>query len=613
MKIIFIILLFISSVFGDCYLQNPRGSNDRLNEQNTDRDNANRLFDSQNNAKGGYCLGDPNIPYYYEGSLLVIEWTNQHGCANPNVDCNFVIQYMCSDSSSNTDPSTIIRDGQGSGPNSGSPTIPTDQTQANQMQNGEFLYGMHEPYSVYLACSTRYRNGGLWIADQAIQGGLSPDPTQNTATQTRQNTNGDRYGYECQEERDYYPYWHPSPWKDIAVLVDPDDISRCSMYQSESQNVKSTGQCMQNGAPQAPNNPADCAAAGFTWQTTPSFGISPPECITTQWNRDNHLGNAPGPGAYTNNYNWTIPNNEPCIKNGDCACVLRIRYNISSEVQWNWDYTMNGQASPVTEDPQVQVDGYYLQLAIDTTQFGRTFQDRSHVFSIKSRPSSIGGAKIWNLNVRGKRGNIVETYPATEYDFTPTNLQIFVGDYVHIQFKGCDNNPAGNAGEGTDQTDRSNIVQMSGMGVNYPASQTWLKNNPNMFESDWLKSQMALVGQDPAACAPGASVANGDVTNQDATDCQKLNLAPSYFDAGLIRFNITSGNQPFYYMSTRNNSFTNRSQKGSLLVTNTLPDWAIALVVIGSFVMVTSILTALGMYYSRTHPHSQIAQLLNRF
>lgn len=40
-----------SAVFGDVYMHNPRGSNDRNCERNVNRRNGNRLFDSQNNAK----------------------------------------------------------------------------------------------------------------------------------------------------------------------------------------------------------------------------------------------------------------------------------------------------------------------------------------------------------------------------------------------------------------------------------------------------------------------------------------------------------------------------------------------------------------------------------
>ena len=36
--------------------------------------------------------------YYYEGSYLPIEWTNQHGCGlNSKVNCEIIIQYMCED------------------------------------------------------------------------------------------------------------------------------------------------------------------------------------------------------------------------------------------------------------------------------------------------------------------------------------------------------------------------------------------------------------------------------------------------------------------------------------------------------------------------------------
>ena len=54
----------------------------------------NSLFDSQNNNRGGYNVGSL---YYYAGSILPIEWTNQHSCGDPNNNCEIVFQYMCDD------------------------------------------------------------------------------------------------------------------------------------------------------------------------------------------------------------------------------------------------------------------------------------------------------------------------------------------------------------------------------------------------------------------------------------------------------------------------------------------------------------------------------------
>ena len=49
-----------------------------------------------------------------------------------------------------------------------------------------------------------------------------------------------------------------------------------------------------------------------------------------------------------------------------------------------------------------------LQLALDTTQLARTFQDRTHVFYVNPRPDSIKNSKVVYIGGMGKRGNIVQ-------------------------------------------------------------------------------------------------------------------------------------------------------------------------------------------------------------
>jgi hypothetical protein len=104
-----------------------------------------------------------------------------------------------------------------------------------------------------------------------------------------------------------------------------------------------------------------------------------------------------------------------------------------------------------------------LQLAVNTAQFGRTFQDRSHRFAVRDFPGGIpAGTQVVNLQVRGKRGNIVQVYPGVEYDFAPTRLTVAPNSWIHFQWVGSNTNPDNNAGQGKAGTDRSNVVVMHG-------------------------------------------------------------------------------------------------------------------------------------------------------
>jgi len=616
-----LLLALAAPSLADVYMQNPKGSNNRLNEQNDNTNNGDRLFDSQSNNNGGYQAG-PSL-YYYEGSWLTVEWTNQHACNSPKTQCELILQYRCTSNSGKEE--LRMRDG------TTTTTIPTDPAEAMKKNDaGDYTYGMHEPLDWWTMCATRQRNAGLFTADQTLNG--------NTAQFTRQSNNGERHGFECTEERDYYPYWHPSPWKDIAVFTD--DKSRCAYFQRESQNVKDKGHCestkdmSKKAQAWAYNNQTGCEQNMFTWVTDGSWGMAAPECLVAPWSRDNHLGSAITDtlAGYMAHYNMSIPTSaqEPCVKDDTCSCVLRLRYNVTTadyqgrEDGVNMiDAQKNSKAKDavILTDPYVTVGGKQLALALNTDQYGRTFQDRSHIWRIKPRPEGLSlGQRIFNVNVRGKRGNIVQTYPALEYDFVPNVMTVRHLDYIHFQwngFNGHTQNNGNNNGEGKDNTDCSNVVQVENLSTNKPIDDTSAnlesKGITAMITSAASRLHLATLSMTDCASYDDLVAAHGkDNTNaieQDARNCMKLNTCPLYFDGGVYRMNNTGS---FHYMSTRNNNFSNRSQKGSIIVMPILGTWAIVITVVGALLCLGSIGVGAAMIHAKKNPMSRFAAMAER-
>eukprot|EP00116_Pleurobrachia_bachei_P004610 sb/3464872/ len=315
------------------------------------------------------------------------------------------------------------------------------------------------------------------------------------------------------------------------------------------------------------------------------------DCQAAPWSRVNHLGNSPDAAGNALSIRFSLPLLPQvylAAHGDDKRCVMRLRYNISTDdydpyqtdSNSNQDIT-EGIVSPIEQNPLVDVGASArpLRLAINTNQYGRTFQDRTHVYRLLPRTAAMAGKVIHNLNVRGKRGNIVQTFPAVEYDFIPNRATIPNTDLVHIQWTGSNshnNNPnggdgqTGDAGEGTGGTDRSNFLEMQGEIENYPA--------PYENTTFWSKVESVT---EPAATAKDIAIgfwssgyycgeekhdgvcATGRVFEGDNSLNNQLNNAPASYFGHVLKFK-ESVTVP--YMCSRNNNFSNRSQKGILWV-----------------------------------------------
>ncbi|KAK3285234.1 hypothetical protein CYMTET_7149 [Cymbomonas tetramitiformis] len=294
---------------------------------------------------------------------------------------------------------------------------------------------------------------------------------------------------------------------------------------------------------------------------------------TRQRTRDNHLGNTLN--GETPRFNWTVPE----FAVGE-QCALRLRYNISTGDYDGWDPNVNstlndldgkklnlaaslGYEADFQNNPEVDFGlGVEFELAVNTAQFGRTFQDRSHRVAFRNLPEGLEHAKA-QFERACHRGNIVQVYPSVEYDFTPNTLSVSTADLVHIQWTGSNTNPRNNDGQGLAGTDRSNIVPIEDMLNNVPdrfdESPSWFKDVEAQVHGIGDATESSLGPMSGSDLAHFLSLAS---PTQMGGELSELDDMSPHYNGGLVR--LFSKGQ-YRYMCSRNNNFSNRSQKGKLI------------------------------------------------
>ena len=492
--------------------------------------------------------------------------------------------------------------------------------------------GIHESWEYYERCPSHFPNGG----DQ------NHDP---------------RSGFECWTERQSFVDRQSTPWTDIAYMVDDINMCEeyVNYYmapkfecvelwpgdQSGNGNVKRKHRssfdnqfdCEANAHQWLPfykyksiipamfvSSQASCEFRGYTWGRPMNWDDlandilsdeaclelpTIPACESVKNTRAN-LFSADDDTYFDGDVNykhtsagelprfkWRLPSEASSLDKNQ-RCVLRIRQFISTD--------LNDQKEPkiTYANREIEINGDPLYLAVPQWRTDQNnvvvFEDRSHVFKLKPRTGTdiSQDQTLHNIIVRGKRGNIVQTFPALEYDFSPAFLSIDNNDALHIQWTGSnthDNDQggdgqAGDDGEGRGGTDRNNFMQMLSYKHNFPMpyeASTFFKNMKRVLWSPLTGG--ASLGNNTDTINYNAELAyasGGYYWCKDASDCGDLsyesksaiddneiderynNVSPSF--EGIVF--VPGDDQEIYYMCLRNNNFSNRSQKGRLTVGN---------------------------------------------
>ena len=485
--------------------------------------------------------------------------------------------------------------------------------------------GLHESWEAYDACPTKSE--------------------YQPKTFEKKNS-----GFECKHERENHPIKYASMWHDIAIFGDskvcdftPMNIYECvefypgtengfrkhkSIYRNQksceankgkwtqfwhfidrAKDRKSKSRCEEQtpikGLTFKWGRPLDYQQIGQDILAQEECLVLPPKPVCNEnlvGGKLNTRANIFSMNGGTNDFpsfKWRIP--QFYNQKEDKTCVLRIRHFVYHAKRATTTQILHAVNQKVNID---EASKKFIFLALPETPQSSTqvYQDRSHLITIQPRHGSHkipNDLTINTIDVRGKRGNIVQTFPSTEYDFVPTITKIPNNQAIQFQWTGSNdhrngNSPnndgqSGDAGNGRSGTDRNNVLQISDHKHNYPvpfevgtlfrgAKFIWAPREAN-FSSTFLTKQKTQSQKEYSAFISHAS--SGYYFCQNLGECQTGfetrgnrakgrslknldNVPPSF--RGMVF--IPKNNKVFHFASTRNNDFSNRSQKGSIVVGN---------------------------------------------